>query len=120
MRTRYTPIKELGLLLFYAGAGVQGGHGVAAIFGDYGMLPILLGFLFVIIPLFSGFLVFRYLLRLPLLSGLGSMTASMTCTPSFAVLTQMDGTDDVAAAYATTYPVALITLVLAVKILAKF
>ena len=41
----------------------------------------------------------------------------MTCTPSLAVLTQLAGTDDVTAAYATTYPVALITLVLLVQFL---
>lgn len=111
------PVKELGLLLFYSGAGVQGGHGIASIFQTYGVLPILYGVLFVLIPLFSGFLVFRYLLKLPLLNGLGAMTASMTCTPSLAVLTQLAETDDVVAAYATTYPVALITLVLLVQFL---
>lgn len=111
------PAKELGLLLFYSGAGVQGGHGIAAIFQEYGIMPILYGFLFVVIPLFTGFLAFRYLLKLPLLNGLGSMTASMTCTPSLAVLTQMAETDDVVAAYATTYPAALITLVLVVQML---
>ena len=41
----------------------------------------------------------------------------MTCTPSLAVLIQMAETDDVAAAYATTYPIALITLVLLVQFL---
>lgn len=111
------PVKELGLLLFYSGAGVQGGHGIAEIFQTYGVLPILYGVLFVAVPLCSGFLVFRYLLKLPLLNGLGAMTASMTCTPSLAVLTQMAETDDVVAAYATTYPVALITLVLLVQFL---
>lgn len=111
------PAKELGLLLFYSGAGVQGGHGVSEIFHLYGIWPVLYGFLFVIIPLFSGFAVFRYLLKLPLLNGLGAMTASMTCTPSLAALTQAAETDDVVAAYATTYPVALITLVLVVQFL---
>lgn len=81
------------------------------------MLPVLYGVLFVVIPMLAGFLIFRFLLRLPLLNGLGAMTASMTCTPSLAVLTQLAGTDDVAAAYATTYPVALITLVLLVQFL---
>lgn len=111
------PAKELGLLLFFSGAGVEGGHGIVEIFQTYGVTPIFYGFVFVVIPLFSGFLAFRYLLKLPLLNGLGAMTASMTCTPSLAVLTQMAGTDDVVAAYATTYPIALITLVLVVQIL---
>ena len=41
----------------------------------------------------------------------------MTCTPSLAVLIQAAGTDDVAAAYATTYPIALIALVFTVQLL---
>lgn len=111
------PVKELGLLLFYSSTGVQGGHGIAEILRSYGVLPVLCGVLFVVIPMLAGFLIFRFLLRLPLLNGLGAMTASMTCTPSLAVLTQLAGTDDVTAAYATTYPVALITLVLLVQFL---
>ena len=110
------PVKELGLLLFYSGAGVQGGHGIAEIFKSYGIMPIVYGFFFVAIPMLAGFLMFRYLLKLPLLNVLGSMTASMTCTPSLAVLAQMAETDDVVAAYATTYPVALVTLVLVVQV----
>ena len=71
----------------------------------------------VTVPLAAGFFLFRRVLKLPLLNGLGSITASMTCTPSLAVLIQTAGTDDVAAAYATTYPIALITLVLLVQAL---
>ena len=41
----------------------------------------------------------------------------MTCTPSLAILTKVAGTDDVAAAYAATYPFALIALVLAVQVI---
>lgn len=115
-----SPLKEIGLLLFFSGAGVEGGHGIAEIFKNYGLLPLIYALIFVILPLLSGFLIFRYVLRIPLLNGLGSMTASMTCTPSLAVLIQTAGTDDVAAAYATTYPIALISLVLLVQILVKF
>lgn len=74
------PVKELGLLLFYSSTGVQGGHGIAEILRSYGVLPVLCGVLFVVIPMLAG-------------------------------------TDDVTAAYATTYPVALITLVLLVQFL---
>lgn len=58
-------------------------------------------------------------MKLHLLNGLGAMTASMTCTPSLAMLSQIAETDDVAAAYATTYPIAFITLILVVQILIK-
>ena len=113
----YGPAKEIGLMLFFSGAGVEGGHGLAAILSTYGASLLLYALLLVLIPLTVGYFVFRYLLKLPLLNGLGSITASMTCTPSLAVLVQTAGTDDVAAAYATTYPIALVTLVLLVQFL---
>ena len=113
----YGPAKEIGLILFFSGAGVEGGHGLAEILSVYGPSLLLYALLLVLIPLTVGYLVSRYVLKLPLLNGLGSITASMTCTPSLAVLIQAAGTDDVAAAYATTYPIALITLVLLVQFL---
>lgn len=115
----YGPAKEIGLMLFFSGAGVEGGRGLAAILTEYGLTLWIYGFLLVAVPLLVGLFVFRKLLKLPLLNGLGSITASMTCTPSLAVLIQTAGTDDVAAAYATTYPIALITLVLLVQFLAQ-
>lgn len=115
----YGPTKELGMILFFANAGVEGGHGLAEILSTYGFSLLLYGFLMVAIPLAVGFLMFRKVLKLPLLNGLGAVTASMTSTPSLAVLIQMAGTDDVASAYATTYPIALITLVLVVQVLLR-
>lgn len=111
------PTKELGLLLFFSGSGVEGGQGIAAILSTYGSLPLLYGFLLTILPMAGGFLLSHYVLKLPLLNGLGSMTASMTSTPSLAALTQLAQTDDVAVAYATTYPIALIVLIFVVQIL---
>ena len=113
----YGPAKELGLIFFFSGAGVEGGRGLAAILSEYGLMLPVYAALLALVPLTAGFFLFRYLLKLPLLNGLGSLTASMTCTPSLAVLIQAAGTDDVAAAYATTYPLALITLVLLVQFL---
>lgn len=113
----YGPAKEIGLMLFFSGAGVEGGRNLAEILHNYGFTLLLYGFALVAIPLCVGYVMFRRVLKLPLLNGLGSMTASMTCTPSLAVLIQTAGTDDVAAAYATTYPIALTVLVLVVQVL---
>lgn len=111
------PFKEIGLLLFLSGAGVEGGKGVANIFIKYGIMPIILILIIVTVTFILGFCVAYYILKMPLLNGLGAMTASMTCTPSLATLTQISGTDDVVAAYATAYPIALIILVLVVQFL---
>lgn len=115
----YGPAKEIGLMLFFSCAGVEGGHAIARILSEYGAALLVYAFALVAVPLAAGFFLFHRVLRLPLLNGLGSMTASMTCTPSLAVLIQTAGTDDVAASYATTYPIALITLVLLVQALVR-
>ena len=113
----YGPVKELGLILFYAGAGVEGGHCLAEILADYGLALLLYALVLVIVPLAAGTWLFLKVLKLPLLNGLASIMASMTSTPSLAVLIEVAGTDDVVAAYATTYPIALITLVLLLQFL---
>ena len=48
-----------------------------------------------------------------LLNNLGSITGGMTSTPALGTLINTAGTDDVATAYASTYPVALVLIVLA-------
>lgn len=113
----YGPMKEFGLIMFYAGAGVEGGHGIAAILSAYGFSLLFYGLALVVVPVIVGTFVFLKVLKIPLLNGLGSLSASMTSTPSLAVLIETAGTDDVAAAYATTYPIALVTLVLLVQAL---
>lgn len=113
------PFKEIGLLLFFSGAGVEGGRAIPDIFSEYSVIPMILSLVIVCVCMLSGFFVSYRVCKLPMLNGLGAMTASMTCTPSLAVLTDMAGTDDVVAAYATTYPIALVTLVIVVQMLVK-
>ncbi len=113
------PSKEIGLLLFFTGAGTEGGRNLARTFGEYGFAPLLYAFIFVLLPLLTGYLLFSKILRIPLLNGLASMTASMTCTPSLAVLMQVAGTDSIATVYATTYPIALIVIIFTVQLLLK-
>ena len=59
-----------------------------------------------------GFLFAKYVLKLSLLNNLGSITGGMTSTPALGTLIGTAGTEDVASAYAATYPVALISVVL--------
>ena len=65
-----------------------------------------------VFPLFIGFLFAKYVLKLSLLNNLGSITGGMTSTPALGTLIHVAKTEDVAAAYASTYPIALISVVL--------
>ena len=114
------PTKEIGLILFFTGAGTEGGSKLLAIVEQYGVYLLAYGLLLLFIPLITGFVVSYTLFRLPLLTSLAAMSGGMTCTPSLAALIQMSGTSDVASTYATTYPIALINMVIVMQILAKF
>ena len=64
------------------------------------------------IPMIVGFLIAKYVLKLSLLNSLGSITGGMTSTPALGTLIHVAGTEDVASAYAATYPIALLAVVL--------
>lgn len=110
-------LREMGLMLFLIGAGVSGG----ARFVEY-FEPIyfLYGAIMTILPMIIGFIVAKNLLKLPLLNNLGSLTGGMTSTPALGTLINMAGTEDIAAAYAATYPIALIAVVLASQLIILF
>lgn len=106
--------REFGLMLFLIGAGVSGG----AKFVKYFEVPFLLyGVIMTVVPMVLGFLFAKYVLKLSLLNNLGSITGGMTSTPALGTLISTAGTEDVASAYAATYPVALISVVLAAQFL---
>ena len=104
--------RELGLMLFLIGAGVSGGAGFVDTLKQEGVVLFLYGALMTIVPMFVGFFVAKKVLKLRLLNNLGSITGGMTSTPALGTLISVAETDDVASAYAATYPIALVSVVL--------
>lgn len=100
--------REFGLMLFLIGAGVAGGAKFVQYFKP---VYFLYGIIMTIVPMIIGFLFAKYVLKLSLLNNLGSITGGMTSTPALGTLINVAGTDDVASAYAATYPIALIAVV---------
>ncbi len=101
--------RELGLVFFLCGAGIPGG---AEFVENFDPMYFIYGMIMTILPLIIGFLFAKYVLKLSLLNNLGSITGGMTSTPALGTLISTAGTEDVAAAYAATYPIALIAVVL--------
>ncbi len=101
--------RELGLVLFLVGAGIPGG---AEFVANFDPMYFVYGVVMTIFPLIIGYLFAKYVLKLSLLNNLGSITGGMTSTPALGTLINVAGTEDVAAAYAATYPIALIAVVL--------
>lgn len=106
--------REFGLMLFLIGAGVAGGTKFVAYFKP---VYFLYGVIMTVLPMIVGFLFAKYVLKLSLFNNLGSITGGMTSTPALGTLINVAGTDEVASAYAATYPIALISVVLVVQAL---
>lgn len=101
--------RELGLVLFLVGAGIPGG---AEFVANFDLMYFVYGIVMTIVPMIIGYLFAKYVLKLSLLNSLGSLTGGMTSTPALGTLIGVSGTEDVAAAYAATYPIALVAVVL--------
>lgn len=101
--------REFGLMLFLIGSGIEGGSDFVKYFEP---VYFLYGIIMTVVPMVIGFLFAKYVLKLSLLNNLGSITGGMTSTPALGTLISTAGTEAVASAYASTYPVALISVVL--------
>ena len=105
-------LRELGLMLFLIGAGVSGGAGFVETLQQEGPMLFVYGALMTLVPMFVGYFIASKLMKLSLFNNLGSITGGMTSTPALGTLISVAGTDDVASAYAATYPIALVSVVL--------
>ncbi|MBR2322819.1 MAG: permease [Clostridia bacterium] len=114
-------LREFGLMLFLLGAGFEGGVNlvseVAASGGGLVVWGFIGGALMTTVPMIVGFILAKFVMKLPLLNGLGSITGGMTSTPALGTLINTAKTEDVASAYASTYPIALVLVVLACQLM---
>ena len=106
--------RELGLVLFLIGAGVPGGVNFVA---NVKVSYFIYGAIMTLVPMIVGYFIARYVFKLSILNNLGSITGGMTSTPALGTLIATAGTDEVSSAYAATYPFALVSVVLAAKII---
>ncbi len=107
-------LRELGLVLFLFGAGVAGGMKFAEYFK---WAYFFYGIIITVLPMVAGYLFAKHVLKLNLLNNLGAIAGGMTSTPALGSLIAVAGTDEVASAYAATYPIALIALVISSQFL---
>lgn len=111
-------VRELGLVLFLLGAGVEGGAGFIDCLAENGGIKLfLVGAVITLVPMLVGYFFARVVLKLDILNTLGSICGGMTSTPALGSLIRVAGTDDVASAYAATYPFALVCVVLACQLI---
>ena len=108
--------RELGLMVFLLGAGVSGGMSFVRYFKP---IYFVYGIFMTLLPMVVGYIVAKHVLKMNLLNILGSITGGMTSTPALGTLIHVAGTSNVASAYAATYPIALIAVVLVSQLLVR-
>lgn len=112
-------IRELGMILFLTGAGLDAGNGFSEIIRENGIRLLLFGALITLIPMLISYIMARKLLRMNISSSLGAICGGMTSTPALGVLlNDSENGETVTEAYAMTYPVALICVILWCQIIA--
>lgn len=105
-------VREVGLALFLMGAGTEAGQGFLAVLAEQGVALFLWGAVMTVVPMIIGYVLAVYVFKIDVLSALGSICGGMTSTPALGTLMAVTKTEAVAAAYAATYPLALIMVVL--------
>ena len=107
-------LREFGLMLFLIGAGIAGGANFVKYFNA---IYFIYGIFMTVIPLTIGFIFAKFVLKMKLLDSLGAICGGRTSTPALGTLIDTAGTEDVAASYAATYPVALVSVVIVSEVL---
>ncbi len=109
--------RELGLMLFLAGAGTNAGAHLVDVLQDQGWVLLLAGAFITLLSALAGLAVMVRIYKLNLLSAMGALTAAMTNPPALASANNQTETDLPSISYASTYPVALIFKILLVQAL---
>lgn len=106
--------REVGLVFFLIGAGIAGG---ASFVRYFKWVYFIYGIVMTMVPMLVGFTFAKYALKMNLLNNLGSICGGMTSTPALGTLIGTSKTEKVAGAYASTYPIALIAVVIVSQLL---
>ena len=113
-------LMEFALMLFLAGAGVNGGSTLVETLREQGLTIFSVGILVTLLPLFVGYVLARKLLGMSLTETLGGICGGMTSTPALGAITAQTDKQSPVIAYATAYPLALLLMTVLSKILIMY
>jgi putative transport protein len=111
--------RELGLMLFLAGAGAIAGAQLAVVVQEQGFQLFLAGALITILTVLVTLLLMDRVYRLNLLASMGLLTGCMTNPPALDAASAQTRTDLPTVSYASIYPVVLIFKILLAQILVE-
>jgi len=111
--------RELGLMLFLAGAGTAAGARFIEIVNDQGWQLLLAGALVTVLSVLAAIVVMDRIYHMNLLATMGALCACMTNPPGLGAANAQTDTDLPALSYASLYPVALIFKILMAQALVE-
>lgn len=111
--------RELGLMLFLAGAGVNAGSQFIDILRQQGASLLIGGALITIAAVASGLILMHLFQRQNLLATMGALSATMTNPPGLGSANALTETDLPTLYYASVYPVALIFKIILAQVLVE-
>ncbi len=109
--------RELGLMLFLAGAGSNAGAQFVSILHQYGPSLLVGGMLVTVLSAAAGLLVMHRFYRMNLLAMMGALTACMTNPPGLSAANARTDSELPTLSYASVYPVALIFKIILAQLL---
>lgn len=111
--------RELGLMLFLAGAGTNAGAHFVEVLQQQGPMLLIAGAVITTLSAAAGLLVMHGFYRMNLLATMGALCACMTNPPGLGAANAQTETDLPALSYASVYPVALIFKILLAQVLVE-
>ncbi len=111
-------MRELGLVLFLAEAGMRGGSAFVDTVGKFGPELFLVGTVVTLLPMVVAFPVAHYYYRFNLLETLGGMCGGMTSTPALGVIASTDSQLPLLS-YSTAYPFAMVLMIIFTELLVR-
>lgn len=109
--------RELGLMLFLAGAGTTAGAHLVEVIHQQGWALFFAGAAVTVASVAVGLFLMLKVFRLQTLASLGALTACMTNPPGLTAANSLTSTDLATLSYASVYPVALIFKILMAQVL---
>ena len=111
--------RELGLMLFLAGAGTNAGAQLVATLQQQGWRLFLGGAVITMVAIGVGLLLTLVVYRMRFLAALGALCAAMTNPPALGAVQAQTETDMPTLAYASVYPVGLIFKIVLAQVLVE-
>jgi putative transport protein len=112
-------LRELGLMLFLAGAGVSAGGLFLTTLQQYGLSLLAGGVMVTIFAVLAGLVVMHLVYKFNLLGTMGTLSGTMTNPPGLAAANNQTDSDLPTLYYAMIYPVALIFKIVLAQLLVQ-